>query len=163
MKIDGLDPEIGSWGDYPIDELFIRHESRTFHDVVRHIKQQRYIMDPDIQRNFIWPLDKQSKLIESVIMRIPLSVFYLAEDNDGNSIVVNGLQHLSTFNRFLNNEFSLRLPSREELHGKRFDDLPVKLQNCIEDCNADIGITTSHIISDRVSAGSRTPYFNSIF
>ena len=34
-------------------------------------------MDPDFQRDFIWPEDTQSKLVESVIMRIPLPVFYL--------------------------------------------------------------------------------------
>ena len=159
-KIDGLDPEIGSWGDYPIDELFIRHESRTVHDVVRRIKQQRYILDPDFQREFIWPLDKQSKWIESVIMRIPLPVFYLAEDDDGKSIVVDGLQRLSTFYRFLKNEFSLRLPSREELNGKQFDDLPIKLQNRIEDCNLIVYIIDSKVperarldIFERVNSG----------
>ena len=159
-RIEGLDPEIGSWGDYPIDELFIRHESRTVYDVVRRIKQKRYIMDPDFQRDFIWPLDKQSKLIESVVMRIPLPVFYLAEDDDGNSIVVDGLQRLSTFNCFLKNEFSLRLPSREELNGKLFDDLPVKLQNRIENCNLTVYILDSKAperarldIFERVNSG----------
>ncbi len=159
-RIEGLDPEIGSWGDYPIDELFIRHESRTVYDVVRRIKQKRYIMDPDFQRDFIWPLDKQSKLIESVIMRIPLPVFYLAEDSDGNSIVVDGLQRFSTLNRFLNNDFSLRLLGREELNGKKFDDLPVKLQNRIEDCTLTVYILDSKTpnrarldIFERVNSG----------
>ena len=159
-ELDGYDPEIASWGDYPIDELLIRHENRTVHDVVRRIKQKRYIMDPDFQRDFIWPLDKQSKLIESVIIRIPLPVFYLAEDDDGNSIVVDGLQRLSTFNCFLKNEFSLRLPSREELNGKIFDDLPVKLQNRIENCNLTVYILDSKAperarldIFERVNSG----------
>ena len=43
-------------------------------------KQKFYVMDPDFQRDFIWKPDKQSRLIESVVMRIPLPVFYLAED-----------------------------------------------------------------------------------
>ena len=47
-------------------------------------------MDPDFQRDFIWDTEKQSKLIESVLMRIPLPVFYLAENEDGNMIVVDG-------------------------------------------------------------------------
>ena len=59
-------------GDYPLDEMLIRSDSRTIHDVTRRIDQGRYVMDPDFQRDFIWPEDKQSKLIESVIMRIPL-------------------------------------------------------------------------------------------
>ena len=134
-EVEGLDTTSGSWGEYPLDDLLIRHETRTIQDVVRRIDQQRYVMDPDFQRDFIWPEDKQSKLIESVIMRIPLPVFYLAEDPEGRMIVVDGLQRLSTFQRFVENELRLRLPDREELNGKHFSDMPVKIQNRIEDCN----------------------------
>ena len=133
--IEGLDAKSGSWGDYPIDDLLIRHESRTIHDVIRRINQGNYVMDPDFQRDFIWPEDKQSKLIESVIMRIPLPVFYMAENDGGRMVVVDGLQRLSTFQRFLAGELKLRLPEREELNGKKFSDLESKLQNRVEDCN----------------------------
>ena len=51
-------------------------------------------MDPDFQRDFIWNVDKQSKLIEFVLMRIPLPVFYLVEGDQGRMIVVDGLQRL---------------------------------------------------------------------
>ena len=132
---EGLDHDDGSWGDYPIDDLLIRHENRTVHDVIRRIDKNSYVMDPDFQRDFIWPEDKQSKLIESVIMRIPLPVFYLAEDDMGRMVVVDGLQRLSTFRRFMKDELSLHLTKREELHGKRFSDLSTKLQNRVEDCN----------------------------
>ena len=135
-EIDGLDLEDkGEWGDYPLDELLIRNDHRTVHEVLRRIEQGRYVMNPDFQRDFIWPEDKQSKLIESVIMRIPLPVFYTAEDSNGRMIVVDGLQRLSTFQRFVSNELRLRLPDREELNGKRFSDLPPRFQNRIEDCN----------------------------
>ena len=97
--------------------------------------QNNYIMDPDFQRDFIWPEDKQSKLIESVIMRIPLPVFYLAEDDMGRMVVVDGLQRLSTFRRFVKDELRLHLPKREALHGNRFSDLSSRLQNRVEDCN----------------------------
>ena len=103
---EALDRDGGSWGDYPIDDLLIRHETRTIHEVIRRIGQNNYVMDPDFQRDFIWPEDKQSKLIESVIMRIPLPVFYLAEDDMGRMVVVDGLQRLSTFRRFVK-EFSI--------------------------------------------------------
>ena len=132
---EGLDDRGESLGDYPIDNLLIRHDSRTIHDIIRRIDQGNYIMDPDFQRDFIWPEDKQSKLIESVIMRIPLPVFYMAEDSDGRMVVVDGLQRLSTFRRFVKNDLRLRLPNRTELNGKRFLDLSSKLQNRVEDCN----------------------------
>ena len=135
-EIEGLgDKDDASWQDYPIDTLLIRNESRTVFDVLRRIGQGNYIMDPEFQREFIWPKDKQSKLIESVLMRIPLPVFYLAEDNQGRMVVVDGLQRLSTFKRFVDGELCLSLPGQNELHNKRFDDLSPKLKNRVEDCN----------------------------
>ena len=134
-EVEGLDSGDESCGVYPIDDLLIRHESRTIHDVIRRIGQGNYVMDPEFQRDFIWPEDKQSKLIESVIMRIPLPVFYLAEDDEGRMVVVDGLQRLSTFQRFVKGELPLRLPERSELAGKRFSDLSSKLQNRVEDSN----------------------------
>jgi hypothetical protein len=92
-------------------------------------------MDPDFQRDFIWGLEKQSCLMESLLMRIPLPVFYLAERYDGKIIVIDGLQRLTTISRYLKNEFALRGMSsaNTSLSGKKFRDLPVKLQNRLED------------------------------
>ena len=122
-------------GEYPLDTMMIRNEIRTIHDVLRRIGKGQFIMDPDFQRDFFWPVDKQSKLIESVLMRIPLPVFYIAENEDGKLVVVDGLQRLSTFWRFVNEEERLRLPEQSDLNGKRFSELGNKLQNRIEDCN----------------------------
>ena len=135
-EIEGLSgDEDSSWGDYPIDTVLIRNENRTVHDVLRRIKKGSFVMDPDFQRDFIWQDDKQSKLIESVLMRIPLPVFYLAEDELGRMIVVDGLQRLSTFKYFVDNKLRLKLPDQKELDGKHFKDLSPKLQNRVEDCN----------------------------
>jgi hypothetical protein len=160
-EIEGLGgDEDASWGDYPIDTLLIRHETRTVHDVVRRIDQGSYVMDPDFQRAFILPDDKQSKLIESVLMRIPLPVFYLAEDSAGRMIVVDGLQRLSTFARYIKGGLSLKLPNQQELDGKKFEELSAKLQNRIEDCNLVLYIVDAKVperarldIFERVNSG----------
>lgn len=148
--------------DNSIDTLLIRHESRTIYEIVRRIRQGVYIMDPDFQRDFIWSEKAQCKLIESVLMRIPLPVFYLAEDDKGRMVVVDGLQRLSTFKRFLDNELRLSIPGNDELNNKRFDDLSPKLQNRIEDCNLILYIMDAKIpqqarldIFDRVNSGVR--------
>ena len=154
---EGLDPESGSWGDYPLDDLLIRDDRRTVHDVLRRIGRGTYVMNPDFQRDFIWPEDKQSKLIESVIMRIPLPVFYMAEDAEGRMVVVDGLQRLSTFNQFVKDELRLRLPDREELNGKRFSDLSPKFQNRIEDCNL-----IFYIIDSRAPERARLDIFERV-
>lgn len=160
-SIEGLDdsPEL-SLGDYPIDTVLIRNEPRTVFDVIRRIEKGGYVMDPDFQREFIWPEDKQSKLIESVLMRIPLPVFYLAENSRGQMVVVDGLQRLSTFQRFLNNELKLKLKNQSELDGKKFSDLHPKLQNRVEDCNLILYLIDSKVpaqalldIFERVNSG----------
>ncbi len=156
-EIEGLDTAGGSWGDYPIDNLLIRHENRTIHDVIRRINRNSYVMDPDFQRDFIWPEDKQSKLIESVIMRIPLPVFYMAEDSEGRMVVVDGLQRLSTFQRFLKDELRLKLPERRELDKMRFSDLSSKIQNRIEDCNL-----IFYIIDSKVPERARLDIFERV-
>ena len=136
VEIEGLDEkEEASWGDYPLDTIHIRNETRTVFDVLRRIRAGTFVMDPEFQRDFIWDIDKQSKFIESVLMRIPLPVFYLAENEQGQVVVVDGLQRLSTFKSFITGELRLKIPVHDVLNNKRFEDLAPKLQNRIEDCN----------------------------
>ncbi len=143
--IEGLeDPQEAPW-DYPIDTLLVRNENRTVHGIMRRIKSGFFVMNPEFQRDFIWSEEKQSRLIESVLMRIPLPVFYLAEDAQGRLVIVDGLQRLSTFQRFCDNALRLKLPGKAELHGKRFGELPAKLQNRIEDCNLTLYILDQNI------------------
>ena len=160
-QVEGLaDTEDSGLGDYPIDTLLIRTETRTVFDVVRRINAGGFVLNPDFQREFVWPLEKQSKLIESVVMRIPLPVFYLAEDKQGRTIVVDGLQRLSTFRDFLGNAFRLKLPHQASLDNHTFQELTPKLQNRIEDCNLVLYIIDSKVperakldIFERVNSG----------
>ncbi len=150
-------------GEYPLDTMLIRNENRTIHDVLRRIDQENFIMDPDFQRDFIWSEAQQSKLIESVLMRIPLPVFYIAENEDGRMVVVDGLQRLSTFKSFVSDRrLRLRLPEQHELNRKRFGDLSARLQNRIEDCNLTLYVIDSKAperarldIFERVNSGVR--------
>ena len=119
---------------YPLDDVMVRSETRTVADVVKRIKRKRYFMDPDFQRDFVWEPSKQSKLMESCLMRIPLPVLYVAEGPDGRILVVDGLQRLTTFVRFLGGKFALTgLGCGHPLNGKRFSDLPIHLQERVED------------------------------
>ena len=111
-------------------------------------------MNPDFQRDFVWDTGQQSKLIESIIMRIPLPVLYLAEDDEGRMIVVDGLQRLSTFKRFVENEFELKLPDRPRLNGKQFDDLSPKLRS--RD-NGSEPLPEPDVLAGQLRTASRTP------
>jgi hypothetical protein len=128
------DTKPGGWEDYPLDELAIREERRAAVDVVRRLAAGRFRLDPDFQRDFVWEKDKQSRLVESILMRIPLPVFYVAEDDEGLLVVVDGRQRLTTLQRFLEGDLALELPDRPELNGRRFHDLEPRLQNRVEDC-----------------------------
>lgn len=160
--IEGIEPATGDLGDYPIDSVLIRTENRTVFDVVRRMEKGQYILDPDFQREFVWDIDKQSKLIESAIMRIPLPVFYLAEQEDGKIVVVDGLQRLTTFHRFVEGKFALRglKGSSASFNGAQFHDLAPKFQTRIEDTNLTLYLIDSKVpeqarldIFDRVNSG----------
>ena len=132
-----------------IDQIHIRHESRQVQDVIRRIKNNTYILDPDFQRDFLWTNVQQSKLIESILMRIPLPVFYLLEKHDGRIMIVDGLQRLSTFHRFRSNDLALQLRDNEELNGQRFSDLRMKLKERFLECNLTVYIIDHSVSEER--------------
>jgi len=90
LEGDDSTSEAGWGGQCPLDAVFVRTDQRTVGDVVRRINNNRYDLNPEFQRDFVWPNDKQSRLIESCLMRIPLPVLYGAEAPDGRIIVITG-------------------------------------------------------------------------
>lgn len=77
-------------------------------------------LSPDFQRGFVWnDITRKSRLIESLLLRIPLPVFYFAQDEEGLFQVVDGVQRLTVIRSFLNNEFKLKnLEYLSECEGK---------------------------------------------
>lgn len=65
-------------------------------------------LNPEFQRHFVWDSEQKDRLIESLLLRIPLPVFYFCEDNEGRQTVVDGLQRLTTINDFMENKFPLK-------------------------------------------------------
>ncbi|HFS3812231.1 TPA: DUF262 domain-containing protein, partial [Escherichia coli] len=82
-------------------------------------------LQPDFQRkDRIWPDDKKSKLIESILMKLPLPGFYFGEKPNGNWVVIDGLQRTTTICDYMSGHFSLKgLSILEHLNGKSFKDL----------------------------------------
>lgn len=66
------------------------------------------VLNPDFQRHLVWDNLRRSRLIESVLLRIPLPLFYFSEDKDGKLTVIDGLQRLTTVSDFMNNKFPLK-------------------------------------------------------
>jgi len=162
-EIEGLgNPADLDAADYPLDDIMVRSETRAVIEVVKRIRRERFFMAPDFQRDFVWDPARQSKLIESCVMRIPLPVFYVAEGKDGRIVVVDGLQRLTTFVRFISDKLKLtRLGKEHPLNGKRFSELPVNLQERIEDTQLTLYILDKNApqrarldIFERVNSGS---------
>lgn len=97
-------------------------------------------LNPEFQRNEdLWDKRKMSRLIESILLKLPLPVFYFDVSNPEKWIVVDGLQRLSSIKKFMvkdNNKPPLKLQNLEfltELNGKSYDDLERNLKRVIED------------------------------
>lgn len=90
-------------------------------------------LDPDFQRRERWSSEKQSALIESFLLNVPVPPIYLAEDEYGQYSVVDGKQRLTAIRAFMAE--GLKLSSLEqftELEAFTFDDLPEPLQNSLK-------------------------------
>lgn len=85
---------------------------------------------PDFQRHFVWKeVEKKSRLIESILIRMPLPVFYLAETRDAKFQVVDGVQRISTIRDFFTNKFKLQgLEYLENCEGKYYKEIEPKYQ-----------------------------------
>lgn len=95
--------------------------------IIRSLKDQvddgTLILADNFQRRHVWDLAKSSRLIESLLLNVPIPVCYFAELDSGYS-VIDGQQRLTAIYRFLNNEYSLRrLKVLPELNRKKFEDL----------------------------------------
>ena len=93
-------------------------------------------LQPDFQRHWgIWDNKRQSRLIESLLLRIPLPVLYAAENEDERWEIIDGIQRLSTIARFVMPEIlkskKLILSDLEYLKdyvGKDFSGLTPRMQ-----------------------------------
>jgi uncharacterized protein with ParB-like and HNH nuclease domain/DNA-binding PadR family transcriptional regulator len=69
--------------------------------LIRRLLQGTIRLAPAFQRNEVWNLERKSRLIESLMLKIPLPMFYVAADEKGNWDVVDGLQRLTTLKEFI--------------------------------------------------------------
>lgn len=91
--------------------------------------QNGQLLLPDFQREYVWSNAKASRLIESLLLNIPVPVVYFAETEDAKFLVIDGHQRIRSIVRYFDNQFRLSgLRISEEFKGKRFFELPEKEQ-----------------------------------
>ena len=104
--------------------------------IMKRIDQNEIDLNPDFQRNSrIWDRKRQSRLIESLLLRIPIPVFYMAADHEDNWQVVDGVQRLDTLKSFLvSKTLSLwGLQFLKDFQGCTYDSLPRPMQRRIDE------------------------------
>jgi len=104
------DNETEEQQDNPYNPELIRVDTKPFslRQIYDMIKEGDIDLTPDFQRHFVWDNTRKSRLIESILLRIPLPMFYFSADEDGRITVVDGLQRLATIKEFMDNEFILK-------------------------------------------------------
>lgn len=122
-------------------DVDIVSQTMVISNIIDRLKYDEIILDPDFQRlPNLWDDVKQSRLIESLIIRIPLPTFYFDSDKDDNLVVIDGLQRLTAIKRFAvlkkSDPDKLKLTGLEylqEFNGYFYEDLPPRIKRRINE------------------------------
>ncbi len=111
--------------------------------IVKKINKNVIKLNPDYQRNHRWTAEASSKLIESLILNIPVPFIYISQDIDVDDeidegvarySVIDGQQRLTAISNFFNNKYSLTdLEVLDALNGCSYNDLPPFLIRRLEE------------------------------
>lgn len=127
-EVDAEDTSGGGSDIKPWDPAKIRITTKNFslRDVVDQIDDGDIDLAPDFQREYVWQSRQRTRLIESILLGIPLPAFYFNQGGDGTYQVVDGVQRLSTISLFMRNQHSLNAADLEyltTLNGLTYEEL----------------------------------------
>jgi uncharacterized protein with ParB-like and HNH nuclease domain len=92
-KPDGQEREIRTTAvDFSFGELLNLHRDKEI------------VIRPEYQRLFRWSNEQRSRLIESIIMGLPIPPIFLIENDNGVLELIDGLQRTSSVLQFLDHE-----------------------------------------------------------
>lgn len=116
-------------------DVRINHKTLNVYNLMERLLNNEIDLSPGFQRhNNLWSLKNQSRLIESLMLKIPIPAFYFNAADEAKWIVIDGLQRLTAFNNFLvgklqpdgsrlKEEFT-GMQYLKEFNGLTYDDLP---------------------------------------
>jgi len=99
-----------STGDvYPMQTIKVSKGFYSVYELKRKFdrKDRGIVLDSSFQREGVWGQGQKSELVESVLMGLPLPIFYFNEDKKGRLIVVDGRQRLTALFEFIDCKFKL--------------------------------------------------------
>lgn len=140
-SIDDVEQSRISSSDSEIDARYVSGEVRIVVEQARYplkqipeiVSSSDYNMQPNFQRRLRWAREKQSRLIESLIMNVPIPPVFLYEKDLGRYEVMDGRQRLTAINDYYGNAFSLEgLREWPELNNRRYSELPEQIRRGID-------------------------------
>jgi hypothetical protein len=123
---------------HPLDpkKIDITTKQMILEAIFRRLRNKEIDLKTFFQQEMnLWDKTKQSRLIESILLKLPLPTFYFDGSDDNNWLIVDGLQRLSTFqNYIIENKFPLQnLEYLAQFNGFYYSSLPRELQRRIEE------------------------------
>lgn len=107
----------------------------SFGELLNLHNDREIIIRPEYQRLFRWSIEQRSRLVESIILGLPVPPIFLVEGADGVLELIDGLQRISSVLQFLHHEAvsepELILKGCDilpQLNEKTFDDLPLSVR-----------------------------------
>lgn len=114
------------------DSLVVQQSDFSLATIENMVDNDSINIAPHYQRRDRWSDDKQSALIESFFLNVPVPPVYLSEDDYGSYSVIDGKQRITAISEFLKGKLKLKnLKKFPELNGASFLDLPKQLKNVL--------------------------------
>ncbi len=149
QELLSIDPDLDDLEDEDVDEeissdrllydpekINIATKEPTIEQLLRRINEDALNLAPDFQRHAdLWKDENKSRLIESIMIRMPIPAFYIDGSNEDRWLVVDGLQRLSALKQFILDK-TLKLTGLEylsSLNGKNFDEIDRRYQRRLEE------------------------------
>jgi hypothetical protein len=133
-------------------DLETKRVDKAIEDLAREYEEGELILRPDWQRYYVWSNKQASQLIESIFLKLPIPLIYLALEEDGTYSVVDGQQRLTALIEYVRNkklgpqkQTDLKLSGLEvltSLNGKRFTDLTKPQQRFLK--QAELSVVRIH-------------------
>ena len=135
LEIERDDPREEITHPFNPEKIKIRTVRHLVTQLVSRIAHNEIDLAPDFQRmSGIWNIQHKSRFVESLMLNIPIPVFYVAEDWEANWTVVDGIQRMTTINDYVTGEFALAgLEYLTDLNRKRYAELPRRMRRRIDE------------------------------
>jgi uncharacterized protein with ParB-like and HNH nuclease domain len=139
IQVDGMD--LIHAVDDKVKQVRTRSLDISFNELLDMYNNGELIIDPDYQRLFRWGKENQSRLIESLIIELPIPPIFVLESTEGIYELIDGLQRVTSYLHFRGIETNAAIPDEDkggfrlegcdivkELNGYNYDELPNSLK-----------------------------------